>query len=328
MDDRARVEALLGRCPRGDFDVVVRDPSGDPVVIRNAPLLDDGTPMPTRYYLVGADLVRDVSRLEAAGGVKQAEASIAPDEIAAAHRRYAAERDAAMPADHDGPQPSGGVGGTREGVKCLHAHVAYALAGGDDPVGRWALARLDVVDSDQRAADLTTDTSLHVHIGDDVLTVWVAGGPAVALPVTPQSLYDDQLEGSDLPAPEQLTNALGAVTDHLDDAFVEVPGFLDASGVTLSGPHALALAQVEYGGDALPDDYGFGRAAVDEVFRTLATERRAERGANPGLAELHLDTVVPTCCVVLAVLRRLELGGAAFDPAGVAPAAAAEGPWR
>ncbi|TFH15903.1 MAG: DUF501 domain-containing protein, partial [Acidimicrobiales bacterium] len=67
MDDRVRVAQLLGREPRGAFDVVVRDEAGDPVVVRNAPLLDDGTPMPTRYYLVGAHIVRDVSRLEADG---------------------------------------------------------------------------------------------------------------------------------------------------------------------------------------------------------------------------------------------------------------------
>jgi uncharacterized protein len=35
------------------------------------------------------------------------------------------------------------VGGTREGVKCLHAHFAWHLAGGDDPVGRWVAERLD-----------------------------------------------------------------------------------------------------------------------------------------------------------------------------------------
>jgi hypothetical protein len=62
--------------------------------------------------------------------------------LAAAHARYAAERDAAMPADWVGPRPFGGVGGTRRGVKCLHAHYAWYLAGGDDPVGRWVEAEL------------------------------------------------------------------------------------------------------------------------------------------------------------------------------------------
>src|SRR5205085_3142548 len=72
MTDAAAVEALLGRPPQGSYDVVVRDGAGRPVVIRNAPLLDDGTPMPTRWWLVGEDERRLVSRIEADGGVKAA----------------------------------------------------------------------------------------------------------------------------------------------------------------------------------------------------------------------------------------------------------------
>ena len=139
MDDRARVEELIGRPPRGAFDVVVRTAEGDPVVVRNAPFLGDGTPMPTRYYLVGTDLVRAVSRIEAIGGVRQSEADLDPADIAGAHAAYEAERDTAIPADHVGPRPSGGVGGTRQGVKCLHAHVTHLLAGGRDIVGELTL---------------------------------------------------------------------------------------------------------------------------------------------------------------------------------------------
>jgi hypothetical protein len=142
MDDHDAVTLLLGRPPQGDFDVVVRDGAGQPVVIRNAPLLADGTPMPTRYWLVDDDLRRLVSTLEAGGGVREAEAAIDPDEVAAAHARYAAERDAAVPPGHTGPRPSGGVAGTRKGVKCLHAHYAWHLAGGDDPIGRWVAEHL------------------------------------------------------------------------------------------------------------------------------------------------------------------------------------------
>ncbi|MEY2475315.1 MAG: uncharacterized protein QOG87_630 [Actinomycetota bacterium] len=127
----------------GAFDVVLRADGGRPVVIRNAPLLDDGTPMPTRYWLVGAPERDAVSRLEGAGGVRQAEAEVDAEVLAAAHARYAAERDAAVPVGHTGPRPSGGVGGTRQGVKCLHAHYAWHLVGGDDPVGRWVAAALE-----------------------------------------------------------------------------------------------------------------------------------------------------------------------------------------
>jgi hypothetical protein len=142
VGDRTEVAELLGREPQGPFEVVVRDRDGRPVVIRNAPLLDDGTPMPTRYWLVGDRERLLVGRLEADTGVRRAEAAVDPDALAAAHRRYAAERDAALPDDHGGPRPSGGVGGTRRGVKCLHAHYAWYLAGGDDPVGRWVQEQL------------------------------------------------------------------------------------------------------------------------------------------------------------------------------------------
>ena len=137
VDDEARVTELLGRSPRAAFTVVIRAPDGDPIVIRNAAFLADGTPLPTRYWLVDPELNRSISQLDAAGGVRAAQAAVDPEALAAAHRRYAAERDATIAPDHIGPRPFGGVGGTRTGVKCLHAHYAYRLAGGDDPVGAW-----------------------------------------------------------------------------------------------------------------------------------------------------------------------------------------------
>ena len=116
---------------------------GSPVVIRNHPLLDDGRPMPTRYWLLGEPERTMVSRLESRGGVHRVEDEIGLDVIAEAHDRYRAERDAALP-DGLGRAPArrAGVGGTRVGVKCLHAHYGWCLAGGDDPVGRWVAEHL------------------------------------------------------------------------------------------------------------------------------------------------------------------------------------------
>ena len=140
--DMVAVTELLGRRPRGRFEVVVRAGDDAPAVIANAPFLDDGTPMPTRYWLVDPALRDAVSRLESSGWVRQAEAEIPPDRVAEAHVRYAAEREALIPAHHDGPRPAGGVGGTRRGVKCLHAHLAWWLTGADDPVGAWTAERI------------------------------------------------------------------------------------------------------------------------------------------------------------------------------------------
>ncbi len=84
-----------------------------------------------------------VSRLEAAAACKAAERAV--DRGGAAARPCSrTPRSATRPSLSitSGPRPSGGVGGTRQGVKCLHAHYAAFLAGSDDPVGRWVAARL------------------------------------------------------------------------------------------------------------------------------------------------------------------------------------------
>jgi hypothetical protein len=142
--DESAVAALLGRPPAAALAVLRRRDDGTPSVIENAPFLSDGTPMPTRFWLVDPVLREAVARLESEGGVREAAAAVDPDELARAHARYAAARDARVPADHRGPRPSGGVGGTRTGVKCLHAHLAWWLVGGEDPVGAWVAARLGV----------------------------------------------------------------------------------------------------------------------------------------------------------------------------------------
>src|SRR5690242_19575765 len=94
--DLAALTERLGREPQADFDVVVRDATGAPVVVRNFPFTRDGTPMPTRYWLVDPELNLRISRLEAAGGVRAAQAALDADEVRAAHEAYAAERDAAI----------------------------------------------------------------------------------------------------------------------------------------------------------------------------------------------------------------------------------------
>ncbi len=142
LADNELIATLLGRVPQGDFSVAVWHDDGTPVVLRNAPLLHDKTPMPTLYWLLRTQEVAAVSRLESTGVIDTVESEIGLDAIALIHARYEQERNADIPIDHDGPRPSGGVGGTRTGVKCLHAHFAYWLAGGDDAVGAWTAQRL------------------------------------------------------------------------------------------------------------------------------------------------------------------------------------------
>ena len=104
------------------------------MVIENEPHLRDGTPMPTLFWLVDPELHDAVSRLEGAGGVHRFERLVDASELDLTHERHAARRLAAT-VRRDLVAPTGGVGGTRRGVKCLHAHLANYLAGDEDPVG-------------------------------------------------------------------------------------------------------------------------------------------------------------------------------------------------
>ena len=138
-DDREVIETQIGRPMRAESTVVARCHLGLPVVVRVPPHLEDGTPFPTLFWLTCPQASTRIGRLEGAGGVKRMERKAEVDAefgeaLDEAHRDYAAERDALI-GTTSGPMPSGGVGGARAGVKCLHAHFAHTAAGGSNPVG-------------------------------------------------------------------------------------------------------------------------------------------------------------------------------------------------
>jgi exopolyphosphatase/guanosine-5'-triphosphate,3'-diphosphate pyrophosphatase len=115
----------------------------------------------------------------------------------------------------------------------------------------------------------------------------------------------DEILHSDPPRPEELTNAIGVMADHLDDLLRERPEVVGARAL-LAGPVAREIAAVELGHDpVLP--LTLSRDAVEDVFRTLATESRTERALNPGLRSEMVSTVVAGCCVAVAIMRRLHL---------------------
>jgi hypothetical protein len=139
VTDRQTMEAQIGRPLRADSGVAATCPLGLPVVAEVPPILDDGTPFPTTYWLTCPLASIRIGRLESIGGVRRIERWIAADPdrtrtLDAAHDRYRRERDGKLSPDAD-PRPSGGVAGARTGVKCLHAHYADHAAGNENPVG-------------------------------------------------------------------------------------------------------------------------------------------------------------------------------------------------
>lgn len=148
-NDLGAIRVQLGREPRGFAGVPVRCHLGIPVVITVPPVLDDGTPFPTLYWLTCPLASKRIARLEAAGeiggyGRRLRVDPVLASALGAAHADYAKRRDAqasrlpeAVVMRARGPMPTGGVGGAKAttGVKCLHAHYAHTLAGGSNPIG-------------------------------------------------------------------------------------------------------------------------------------------------------------------------------------------------
>jgi exopolyphosphatase / guanosine-5'-triphosphate,3'-diphosphate pyrophosphatase len=148
--DVALVRDQLGREPTTPFTVTARCNVGHPLVIRNEPFDPDGAPFPTRFWLTCRDASKAVSRLESEGAISEMNARIDDDPafadaVARAHTAYARERARGRPE----AEAFGGVGGTRRGIKCLHAHYANHLAGGDDVVGAWVADRVEPIHAER-----------------------------------------------------------------------------------------------------------------------------------------------------------------------------------
>jgi hypothetical protein len=136
--DRALVACQLGREPRTLRRVALRCPFGAPAVTEQSPYGADGEPFPTTYYLTCRHLVAAVSRLEAAGGVERWSEATRKDPALAAslaagddeQRRLRRELTGEATGNDGGASLDYGIGGSRRGgsLKCLHAHVAFALA--------------------------------------------------------------------------------------------------------------------------------------------------------------------------------------------------------
>jgi exopolyphosphatase / guanosine-5'-triphosphate,3'-diphosphate pyrophosphatase len=121
---------------------------------------------------------------------------------------------------------------------------------------------------------------------------------------------------SDPPRPEELTNAIGLVTDHLDDMLRAVPGAAEADPVRIVGDLAAVIAAVEFGGDP-PLPFELHRTAAEDVFRTVATESSSQRALNPGLPSGAVGTIVAACCIVVAIMRHLHLDTVEVDTVDV-----------
>lgn len=154
MEDRAIVARQLGREPRAFGRIVVRCAFGLPAVTEQTAYDVRGEPFPTTYYVTCPHLVAAIARLEAAGGVERwSQAAEADDQLRESlERATETQRRIRRGLAGDALGTDGGaslelgIGGSRrpEHLKCLHAHVAFALANPGYELGERILG--DVVD--------------------------------------------------------------------------------------------------------------------------------------------------------------------------------------
>ena len=116
---------------------------------------------------------------------------------------------------------------------------------------------------------------------------------------------------NDPPLPEELHTCLSVIGGHVDDALREIPDI--GNGVTLVGLAGTVscVAAIEIGLEKYDREkihhFKLLKDAVEDVFRTLATENRLERISNPGLEEDRADVIVAGTAILVKVMRQLEL---------------------
>lgn len=152
--DAAVVAGQLGRPPYAMSAVAARCPFGFPAVVEDLPYDGSGRPFPTLYYCSCPTLVTAVGRLESDGGVARWTSRLAAEPGLARSAVDAAADSAVRRADlvhahglamvDGGASLTSGVGGVSDllAVKCLHAHVAHALARPGYALGEAILAEV------------------------------------------------------------------------------------------------------------------------------------------------------------------------------------------
>ena len=120
----------------------------------------------------------------------------------------------------------------------------------------------------------------------------------------------EQFLHSDPPAPEELSDAVSVVRDHLADVEHAVPGVADAATLVGVAGTVTTIAAIEQGLAEYDRDrihhFRLSKAAVEDVFRTLATETAAQRAHNPGLEAGRVDVIVGGAIVLVTIMRALR----------------------
>ena len=160
---------------------------------------------------------------------------------------------------------------------------------------------------DEKMSTLVIDiggASTELMVGTETLDF------AVSIPFGAVNITEAELH-RDPPRPEELTNAISLVSDAVDDIAHNYPLIGHVERVVGVAGTIVTVAAVEVGhktfDPAALHKLKLSREAIEDVFRTLATEPLSDRVFNPGLPRDRADIIVGGCCVLVAVMRRLQI---------------------
>jgi exopolyphosphatase/guanosine-5'-triphosphate,3'-diphosphate pyrophosphatase len=185
--------------------------------------------------------------------------------------------------------------------------VRPELLGGDEEGRlsfRGATAELDPSDGPFLVVDIgggSTEFPVGTTAPDGVISVDMG-----CVRITEKFLHGDP------PTPEELSQAISVIHAYLDDVTREVPATLDAARLvglagTVSTMAAVEIGLAEYDRDRI-HHFVLTREAAEDVFRTLALERRADRVHNPGLEEARADVIVGGAAILVTIMRHFDFG--------------------
>jgi exopolyphosphatase / guanosine-5'-triphosphate,3'-diphosphate pyrophosphatase len=189
--------------------------------------------------------------------------------------------------------------------------------------GREALgAELELLPGDEEAALSFRGATRGLDAPGPYLVIDIGGGSTefVVGTTEPTGLVSvdigcvritEQFLHSDPPAPEELSQAVLVVRDHLADVKRAIPGIADVPTVIGLAGTVTTVAAIELGLPSYDPEqihhFRLAREAVEDVFRTLATEPAEQRRHNPGLEAERVDVIVGGAVVLASVMRAFEI---------------------
>lgn len=121
--------------------------------------------------------------------------------------------------------------------------------------------------------------------------------------------FTEQYLHSDPPAPEELSQAIDVARAHLTDVEQAIPGARNAATLIGLAGTVTTVAAIEQGLAVYDADklhhFRLTKDAIEDVFRTLATESIEQRRHNPGLEPGRVDVIVGGCVILVSIMRHL-----------------------